>query len=110
MATRLMKNNPYIFEKFVLVKVNCKNSKDRYYFYSRNENIFYDQVTNLDIYNKGFRHETTTVSILHPHHVNKSIQMKEDGKGEAYNLWIVDGIPSEYIDGDGFIVILCFKR
>ena len=31
MATRLMKNNPYIFEKFVLVKVNCKNPKDGYY-------------------------------------------------------------------------------
>ena len=75
MTTRLDRNYPYIFEKFVLVKVNCKNSKDRYYFYSRNENIFYDQVTNLDIYNKGFRHETTTVSILHPNFVNKSIQM-----------------------------------
>ena len=110
MATNLTKNNPYIFEKFVLVKVNCKNPKDRYYFSSYNENFFCNRVTHLNIYNKGFRHKTTTVSILHPHHVNKSIQMKEDGKGEAYKRWSVEGIPSEYIDGDGFIVILCQKK
>ena len=110
MATRLMKNNPYIFEKFVFVKVNCKNPKDRYYFTSYNENNFYNHVTRLDIYNKGFRHETTTVTILRPNFVNKSIQMKEYNKGGAFSQWEVDEIPRDHIGEDSYFIILCLKK
>ena len=34
MTTRLIRNNPCMFEKFILVKVTCKNPKVGYYLFS----------------------------------------------------------------------------
>ena len=110
MTTRLDRNYPYIYEKFVLVKVTCENPKDRYYFSSYNKNIFSDQITRLDIYNKGFRHKTTTVTILRPNFINKSIQMKEYNKGGAFSQWEVDDITRDHIGEDSYFIILCLKK
>ena len=111
MTTRLTKNTPYIFERFVLVKVRCKDPKNAYYFYSFNGNRFYDQQTNLNIFDKGWRHRRSTVSILHPSLVNKSFQMVEGDRNKGYfHRWDVDSIPKEYvIDESGLIIVLCLK-
>ena len=112
MDSRLTKNNPFIFEKFVLVKVNCKNSKDGYYFYSCNENTFYGQRTDLKIYNKGWRHGTSIVLMLHPYLVNKSLRLIEDGDTgtSKINFWSVESIPEVHIERDSSVVILCLKK
>ena len=112
MATRLTKNTPYIFEKFVLVKVVCQDELKGYSFSSCSdrESNFGDRQANLNIFPKGFRHETTTVSILHPHHVNKSIQMKEDGKGEDFHSWTVDPTTNRFFRSGYFSLFLCMKK
>ena len=109
MTTRLDRNYPYIYEKFVLVKVTCKNPRSRYTIFSCNANGFYDQITYLNIYNKGFGHETTTVSILHPNFVNKNLIMKGYGCEDS-SQWEIDEIPRDYIDKDGNFVIICLKK
>ena len=111
MTTRLTKNSPYIFEMFVLVKVTkLGDPKIEYTFTTCDINNFYDNQTQLNIFDKGWRHETAKVSILHPKLVQKSIQMKEGDKYRSCSHWTVDKIPNEYIDEDGYFIVLCLKK
>ena len=63
MTTRLDRNYPYIYEKFVLVKVTCYFPRSRYTFTSFDRNTFSDQQTYLNIYDKGFRYELSLIHI-----------------------------------------------
>ena len=111
MTTRLTKNSPYIFEMFVLVKVTkLGDPKIEYTFTTCDINNFYRNQTQLNIFDKGWRHETAKVSILHPKLVQKSIQMKEGDKYRSCSHWTVDKIPNEYIDEDGYFIVLCLKK
>ena len=111
MMARLEKNIPFIFEKSVLVKVTCQDPAKEYRFYSGEKNQYEDQYTYLDIFNKGWTHDTTSVLILHPNLINKSIQMKESYKSGNYHRWNVNSIPEEYnIGKDSFFTILCLKN
>ena len=110
MAARLMKNTPFIFEKSVLVKVTCKDRKTAFAFYSDKANKYTDQYTDLDIFNKGWTHDATSVFIPHPNLINKSIQMKESCTSSSYHEWKVDSIPEECIGKDGFFIVLCLKN
>ena len=103
-------NCSYVFQKFVLVKVKCFKPNNSYYFTSFYEDSFYDQRTKLNIFNRGWRHESATVSILHPNDVNNSLKMKEDGKEYNHHQWKVTNIPKDYIDKDGYFIILCLKK
>ena len=106
----LSKDYPVISEKFVFLKVKCKDQTKHYAFYSHHQNYYDDQQTNLNIFNKGWKHENTEVSILHPNSINKSIQMKEGGKSDTYHHWSVNTIPKEYIGEDGYFIVLCLKK
>lgn len=109
MKIRLIKNNPCIFEKYLLVKVTCLNPKGIFYFTPFNKNNFSNNQTQLDIFNKGWRHESTTVTILHPNHVN-GLTMKKGDKGSNYHHWTVDYVPDNYIDEDGYFIIFGWKK
>lgn len=123
MATRLTRTAPFVFEKFVLMKIKCKSPKQEYAFFtfkkkidkkfflfSEEENKYYEQHTNLKILTKGWRHDTTTVLILHPDHALRSIKMIEGGMEDHYCGWYVDYIPQECIyNKDGFFIVICLK-
>ena len=111
MAARMTKNTPFIFEKSVMVKVKCRNPAQGYTFYSGKViNKYDDQVTDLKIFDKGWTHDTASVFILHPNSVNKSIHMKESVKIIKNHGWYVASIPEDYIEKDGFFVVLCLKN
>ena len=110
MNTRLTLNTPLILERFVLVKVKCKNPTVMFKFTSYTNTGFYDQQTNVNIFNNGFRYNTSTVYILHPENIIKSIQMEEYKNDFNYDQWLVRAIPKEHIDKDGCFVILCLKN
>ena len=110
MRTRLTKNNPCMAEKFVLVKLTCRNPMNAYFFYSSNENRFSDNCTKLNIFNKGWRQEATTVSILHPKQVNKCLAMKQGLQSNNLHKWYVNNIPKYFIDEVGQIMIVCLKK
>ena len=103
-------SGPVITEKYVLVKVKCKDTTKQYSVVSYNQNKCYDQYTHLNIFDKGWRHENTKVSILHPNSINNAIQMKKGGKNANYHEWIVDKIPKEYISEDGYFIVLCLRN
>ena len=123
MATRLTNTGPFVFEKFVLVKVKCKNPTQEYSFFSfkkrkdkkfflfsNEENKYYEDHTDLNILTKGWRHDTASILILHPSQVLTSIKMEEGGMEDHYCGWFVDYIPNEYIyNEDGCFIILCLK-
>ena len=107
----LRKDSPVITEKFVLVKVKCKDTTKRYGVVSYNQNKCFDQQTHLNIFDKGQRHENTKVLILHPNSINNALQMKEGGKNTGYwNQWNIDTIPKKYIGEDGYFIVLCLKK
>ena len=110
MRIRLTENTPYIYEKFVLVKVTCRDPKNVYYFYSNDGNTFDATYTQLNIFDNGWRHESTSVLILHPNHVYKSLKMREDLKSEGCHCWKVDYVPKGCIDEDGYFIIVCLKK
>ena len=85
MAARMTKNTPFIFEKSVMVKVTCKNPAARFFFYSCERNEYTVNAAYLDIFNKGWKHDATSVLILHPNLNNKSIQMKESCTTISYH-------------------------
>ena len=107
---RLTKNTPYIFEKCLLVKVTCKSPTNAYYFNSSKKNNFFENQTQLNIFNKGWRHESTTVSIVHPIHDKKFLTMKECLKGNDFHQWKVDYVSNDYIDEDGYFIVVCSKK
>ena len=106
----MTKDSPAITDKFVLVKVKCKVPTKQYSVLSYYQNQYNDQRTFLNIFKKGWKHENTEVSILHPNSINKSIQMKEGGKNENWHGWSVNTIPEEYIGEDGYFIVLCLKK
>ena len=111
MVARMTKNIPFIFEKSVMVRVKCRNPMQGYTFYSgRVINTYYDQFTELNILDKGWTHDTASVFILHPNLINKSIHMKESVKIIKNHGWYVASIPEDYIEKDGFFVVLCLKN
>ena len=110
MRKRLTKNRPYIYKRFVLVKVSCKNPNKAYYLNSHDGNNFLDDETELNIFHKGWRHKTTTVSILHPNHVNKCLTMKKDLKDNDCHGWKAHYVSKEYIDEDGCFIIVGLKK
>ena len=65
---------------------------------------------NKHVFNKGWKHDATSVLILHPNLNNKSIQMKESCTTISYHEWNVSSIPEDYIGKDGFFVVLCLKN
>lgn len=115
----LNKDSPLIANQFVLVKVKCGDPAKEYKVFSYNNNSYYDQYTELNIFEKGWRHENTAVTILHPNSFNKPMKMKEGGlKYKNFPLrmkidfhkWRVDAVPKEYIGEDGYFIILCLKK
>ena len=103
----LRKDSPVITEKFVLVKVKCKDTTKQYYVNSTDQNKYGDNYTHLNIFNKGRSHENTKLLILHPNSINNAIQMK---KVVNWKQWIIDTIPKEYIGEDGYFIVLCLKK
>ena len=80
MSTRMTNKSPLydiISDRSVLVKVVCPNPKSTYRFSSFIRDVYQGQQTDLNIFNKGFLHNTSTVYILHPKKIIKSIQMKK---------------------------------
>ena len=110
MRIRLTKNTPNIFEKCLLVKVSCKAPTNAYYFTSYTRNCFYINQTKLNIFEKEWRHQTTTVSILHPKQINRSLKMKEGLKDKGFNRWKVDYVSKDYIDDEGCFIVVCLKK
>ena len=111
MFERIWKEIPFIFDKFVLVKVTCNDLTRQYQFDSDKTRTSYSKNrTELNIFNKGWNHNTTNVFILHPNSIIKSIQMEEDEKCRTYHRWIVVTISDEFIGEDGFFVVLCLKK
>ena len=106
--SKISENTPFIFDKFVLVKVTCLYPKRDYYFDSDKSNIYGVSSTELNIFNKG--HDTTKVSILHPNSIIKSIQMNEGNKYPHHHRWTVATIPKKHISEDGFFIVLCVKK
>ena len=108
---KLTKSNSIIHEEYVLVKVKCNNPSTHYDIYSYNQNLYDDQYTYLNILHKGWKHDTASVFILHPTHINKSIGMKRGKKSNIYHQWKVDSVPNEYRAGeDDFFIILFWKN
>ena len=106
----LSEDSPVISDKFVLMKVKCGDPTKQYSVFSDYQYQNYDQKTNLNIFKKGWKHENTEVSILHPNSINKSIQIKEDSKNANFYEWLVNTIPEEYIGEDGYFIISLIKK
>ena len=108
---KLEKNNPVIQEEYVLLKVKFKDPSKEYEICSSHGNHYDDQSTVLDIFKKDWKHDTASVFILHPTHINKSIGMGKGEKHTLYHCWIVDSVPNEYRAGeDDFFIILLLKN
>ena len=111
MRTRLRKNTPHMFKKCLVVKVTCKNPNQTLFkFFSYYENIFNYNETRLNIFNEAWTHDSTTVLILHPNDENEFVTMKESSKGNDYHYWEVDYVHNDYIDEDGYFIVLCLKK
>ena len=111
MFERISKNIPFIFDKFVLVKVTCNDPTKEYRFYSDKQNDFsYNQRTDLNIFNKGWKHNTTRVFILNPNSIIKSVQMEKGNRSIDYHGWNIGHIQNESIGEDGFFVVLSLKK
>ena len=111
MTKRLTKNSSFIYERFVLVKLKWNDSIKGYSFYSHKEKTSYENNSAfLKIFDKEWKHETSSVLILHPSVVNCSIQMGENFKCSTYHRWNVESISKEHIDKDGSFIVLCLKK
>ena len=111
MSKRLPRESPFIRERFVLVKLTCKDPAKFYSFDSHIKTVYRENDTQLNILDKGWKHETSTVFILHPNLINGSIQMKECYKCDNFHRWVVDSISKKNIDDeDGSFTILCLKN
>ena len=111
MDSRLDKYAPIVHEEYVLVKVKCENPEKSYRIDSDQRNDFtHFGRTALNIFNKGWRHETASVYILHPNDVNKYIEMKVTTKAPAYHGWDVYCIPKEYRRQGDFFIILFLRK
>ena len=110
MTGRIGKNNPVIHEEYVLAKVKCKDLSVQYMIYSFDQNQYKDQYTYLSIFHKGWKHDTTSVLILHPTHINKSIEMEKSAKLSAKcHQWRVFPISKEHRVEDDFFIVLFVK-
>ena len=107
---RVTNDSPVVSGKFVLAKSKCKDPKKLYEFYSYNGDNNGDQFIDLNIFEKGWRHENTEVSILHPYSINKAIQMKQGNKLDYVHQWEINSIPNEYIGKDGYFIVFCLKK
>ena len=109
MAGRIGKNNPIIHEEYVLVKVKCKDPSTGYSIFSDEKNQFNDRYTNLNIFHKGWKHDTASVLILHPININKSTEMGRGEKCDSFHQWKVDSILKEYRGEDDFAIVMFLK-
>ena len=107
---RITKDSPVISEKFLLAKSKCTDPKKLYKVYSFNQDRNGDQFIDLNIFEKGWRHENTEVSILHPYSINKAIQMNQSNKRDYFHQWEINLIPNEYIGKDGYFIVFCLKK
>ena len=78
--------------------------------YSYNQNLYDDQYTYLNILYKGWNHGTASVFILHPTHINKSIEMGKGNSNTPSCQWKVDSILEDYQGKDGFFIVFLLKN
>ena len=95
----------------MLVKLTWNDPIKGYFFYSHKEKRCYENNSAfLKIFDKEWKHETSSVLILHSSVVNCSIQMGESFKCSTYHRWNVESISKEHIDKDGSFIVLCLKN
>ena len=115
MDDRMDKNTPIMHEEYVLVKLECDKSGSDFAIYSDQRDLFFTNRPELNIFNKGWCHDTASGYILHPNDINKSIEMDlrakfEVKEKEKYHGWDVKVIPKEHRMEYNLFIILFLKN